>query len=153
MSKVLFLCTANLYRSRFCEHWFNHLAPEACPAWTASSRALAVERHGGYRGAIYMGSVDVLTRLGVPLPTEHRRPAAATQADLDAADHVVAMKAGEHRALLEVQFGTWCSRHLDGVEFWDVADYGLMEERAAFAALEANVADLCRRLGTTASLL
>ena len=69
------------------------------------------------------------------------------QADLDGADHIVAMKAGEHRSLLEAQFAAWCSRHLDRVEFWDVADYGLMEEDAAFAALEGNVADLCRRLG------
>ena len=52
MSTVLFVCTANYYRSRFAEHLFNHLAGPAQSQWTASSRGVATELGAGNVGPI-----------------------------------------------------------------------------------------------------
>ena len=41
MNAVLFLCTGNYYRSRFCEEYFNHLAQGHSLPWRADSRGLA----------------------------------------------------------------------------------------------------------------
>ncbi len=40
---VLFLCTGNYYRSRFAEHFFNHVAVREGLAWQADSRGLDVK--------------------------------------------------------------------------------------------------------------
>ena len=42
MSTVLFLCSANYYRSRFAEHFFNWLAEINGMPWRADSRGLMV---------------------------------------------------------------------------------------------------------------
>ena len=59
MKQVLFLCSANFYRSRFAEHLFNHLAPEAGLKWRAQSRGLMVG-HWGDVGPISHYTVDAL---------------------------------------------------------------------------------------------
>ena len=41
MNNLLFLCTGNYYRSRFCEEYFNHLAQGHSLPWRADSRGLA----------------------------------------------------------------------------------------------------------------
>jgi len=46
MKQVLFLCSANYYRSRFAEYLFNWLAPQRGLLWRAESRGLEVDRWG-----------------------------------------------------------------------------------------------------------
>ena len=46
MKQVLFLCSANYYRSRFAEHLFNWLAPKRKVRWRADSRVLEWDRWG-----------------------------------------------------------------------------------------------------------
>lgn len=41
MKNLLFLCTGNYYRSRFCEEYFNHRAVRHGLIWRADSRGLA----------------------------------------------------------------------------------------------------------------
>lgn len=41
MKNLLFPCTGNYYRSRFCEEYFNHQARRHGLAWRADSRGLA----------------------------------------------------------------------------------------------------------------
>jgi protein-tyrosine phosphatase len=89
MNRVLFLCSANYYRSRFAEHLFNWLASKADLPWRADSRGLS-SGHGANIGPISRYAVDGLTLWGVPINGEHRHPMLLTLTDLTASDLVVA---------------------------------------------------------------
>jgi protein-tyrosine phosphatase len=142
MKQVLFLCTANYYRSRFAEHLFNWLAPQAGLRWSADSRALDPGPWDNI-GAISRYAVEGLRSLGVPLDAAPRRPRPLALADLACADLVIAVKEAEHRSLMARQFPLWTER----VEYWHIDDLDCADPCEAIPALEAKVRDLIERLG------
>ena len=95
--KVIFVCSANYYRSRYAEYYFNWLAGREQLGWQADSRGLMVGTWGNI-GPISCYTLDALERRGIPLEGEPRDPQALTLADLAEADLVVAVKETEHRA-------------------------------------------------------
>src|SRR5882724_2688980 len=116
---VLFLCTGNYYRSRFAEVLFNSMAGEMGLAWTASSRALALERGMNNVGPMADSAVKALEGLGIRAPEAvTRMPAQVTRDDLERATRIVALKLDEHRPLLQERFPAWTEK----VEFWIVDD-------------------------------
>lgn len=141
MKQVIFLCSANYYRSRFAEHFFNWLASQEGLAWRADSRGLLVG-HWGDIGCISSYTVEALQARGVPVQGEHRLPRPLTLADLGQADLVVAVKEAEHRSLMEKQFPLWCDR----VEYWHVDDLDCATPEEALPVLEGCVRRLVERL-------
>lgn len=105
---VLFLCTANYYRSRFAEHYFNALATSRGLTWQAASRGLRLNVED--YGPIYHHTVSYLTARGIALPADHRYPLAVEAADLEAAHLIVAVKEAEHRPLLTRNFPAWAEK-------------------------------------------
>src|SRR5208283_4181241 len=101
--KVIFVCSANYYRSRYAEHYFNWLAIREQLGWRADSRGLMVGTWGNI-GLISQHTVDALQERGIPLEDPTREPKALTLADLAEADLIVAVKEAEHRALMAEQF-------------------------------------------------
>jgi protein-tyrosine phosphatase len=140
MKQVLFICTGNYYRSRFAEILFNSVAARMGLPWRASSRGLALERGAGNLGPMAAGAVAALERMGIrPGESWTRFPAAATEADLAAAQRIVALKQAEHLPLLEERFPGWVGK----VEFWHVED-----APEALAAIEKEMmAFVARVLG------
>jgi len=105
MRSVLFLCTGNYYRSRFAEELFNFLAPQACAGWTAASRGIAVDLGHANVGPIAMATVRALQERGVNFErSDARAPLQLRIADLDEADHIVALKRAEHFPLMGERF-------------------------------------------------
>ncbi len=141
MKQVFFLCSANYYRSRFAEHFFNHLASATGLNWQAQSRGLMVGYWGNV-GPISEFTVDALTERGVQLDAHHRHPQPLTEADLLHVDLVVAVKEVEHRPLIKEQFAGWEDR----VEYWDVDDLDCATPDVALPYLEERVRDLVARL-------
>ncbi len=113
---VIFVCTANYYRSRFSEYLFNHLAEQWGLAWRATSRGLQTWMVDGL-GPISEHTVERLRELGVSCDAE-RYPRPLTETDLETADLVVAVKEGEHRVMMRQQFPAWEDR----IEYWNVDD-------------------------------
>jgi protein-tyrosine phosphatase len=145
MKRVLFLCSANYYRSRFAEHLFNHLAPEAGLNWRAESRGLLVGFWGDV-GPISDFTVDALKARGIPVDDDHRDPQALTLADLADSELVVAVKEREHRPLMSQQFSDWADR----IEYWDVDDLDCATPDVALPYLEHRVRALVARLHSAA---
>lgn len=145
MKQVLFLCSANYYRSRFAEHLFNHLAPEAGLDWRADSRGLMVGYWGDV-GAISDYTVEALRSRGIALCNGHRHPQALTLTDLANSELVVAVKECEHRPLMSQQFADWAER----VEYWDVDDLDCATPDEALPYLERRVRALVARLQSAA---
>jgi protein-tyrosine phosphatase len=108
MNTVLFLCTGNYYRSRFAEELFNFLAPAQCPGWSAVSRGIAVDLGSRNVGPIANATVRALQDRGVSFdPDRARMPLQLQTADLEEADHIIALKYAEHFPLMGERFPRW----------------------------------------------
>jgi len=141
--KVIFVCSANYYRSRYAEHYFNWLANQQHLGWKADSRGLRVGFWGNI-GPISRHAVDALQRRGIPLDEEPREPKALTLTDLSEADLIVALKEAEHRTLMAEQFPIWKDR----IEYWHIDDLDCAEACEALPHLEIQIRTLIERLQT-----
>ena len=141
LRKVIFVCSANYYRSRYAEHYFNWLAEREKLGWKADSRGLMVGNWGNI-GAISRHTADAVERRGIPLDADPRDPKPLTLDDLAEADLVVAVKEAEHRELVAQQFPHWEDR----VEYWHVDDLDCAESHEALPHLEQQIHALVERL-------
>lgn len=117
MTKILFLCTGNYYRSRLAEIYFNHHAEAERKPWRAESRGLNI-RPGVNPGAISPYTLKWLEEQRIPLPEIMRMPIPVQEADFWKADRVIAVKEQEHRAMIEANFPHWQKK----VEYWTIHD-------------------------------
>jgi protein-tyrosine phosphatase len=138
---IIFVCTANYYRSRFSEHLFNRLAEAHGLRWRATSRGLRTWMADGY-GPIASFTVDRQAARGIHLNGNIRFPVPLSEADLRSADLVVAMKEAEHRAMMQDQFPAWADR----IEYWHVDDIDCAPPDDALPVCEACVEALVERL-------
>ncbi len=144
MSAVLFLCSGNYYRSRFAEIYFNWIARQRNCAWMATSRGL--DLYAGNPGPVSVYTRARVEQLGIAPESPWRAPQALVVEDLESADHVVAVKATEHRPLLAKLFPAWLER----VEFWEVHDLDCCTPDETLAHLEREVTALLDRLADAA---
>jgi protein-tyrosine phosphatase len=135
---VLFLCTANYYRSRFAELVFNDLAARAHILPRADSAGLLPECAARNIGRISPHAIEGLRARGVAVPDPVRPPRDVTELDLDRARLVVALKESEHRPLLRLRF----PRFETIVCFWDVSDVYDCPPADALALIEKHVREL-----------
>jgi len=141
--KLLFLCTANYYRSRFAEIVFNKLAGEAGLDWVAFSRAVAIERGERWNvGPISRHTREACQARGIVIPEPISFPQQARDEDFAQAQRVVALKEAEHRPYIEQRFADWKDR----VEYWHVHDLDGSGPEQACGEIERHVADLVREL-------
>src|SRR5690349_699175 len=138
--RILFLCTGNYYRSRFAESFFNWHAAQRGLQWTAESRGLALD--GWNYGPISRYTVNRLKELGIAHDPDPRFPLPVSEADLAAADHIVAVKESEHRPLVVRKFPAWSDR----IEYWHVHDLDRSTPDDAFPHLERELYRLIDRL-------
>ncbi len=148
MKVVLFLCTANYYRSRFAEEMFNYLAPVKCPGWVAVSRGIAVDLGNSNVGPIATQTVSALHQRGVNLDRQSARmPLQLKLSDLNDADHVVALNYTEHFPLIKNRFHSRLTiNDIARMEYWDVRDIGSMAPELALQFIEERLVDLMTRL-------
>jgi protein-tyrosine-phosphatase len=139
---VLFLCTGNYYRSRFAEELFNHSADRAGIAWTATSRALAIERGVRNVGPLSRYVLQALEARGIAARGANRMPQPCSVQDMQTADLIVALMEAEHRPLLFERFPDW----VDKADYWHVGDIDVAPPEAALSAVSDNVATLIQRL-------
>jgi protein-tyrosine phosphatase len=141
MKQVLFLCSANYYRSRFAEHFFNWLAGQEGLEWRADSRGLDVDPSANI-GRISRHTVEALAARAIPVEGEHRYPKRLIAADLVNADLVVAVKEAEHRAMMARQFPQW----VDRIEYWHIDDLDCALPEESMPVLESTLRALVARL-------
>ncbi|HZP77053.1 MAG TPA: low molecular weight phosphatase family protein [Pseudolabrys sp.] len=142
MKTVLFLCTGNFYRSRFAEELFNDLAIREGLAWRAGSRALALERGVNNIGTISPFALSALAERGVPVRDGGRTPTQCSAQDLEAADHIVALKETEHRPLMRARYPAFEAR----VEYWEVHDIDIAPPQLALSLIDRQIAALLVQL-------
>jgi protein-tyrosine phosphatase len=95
----------NYYRSRFAEEIFNFVAPIECRGWTAVSRGIAVDLGINNLGPIARSTTQALQKQGISFnPRLARMPLQLEIADLESANHIVALKEAEHFPLMQNDF-------------------------------------------------
>jgi protein-tyrosine phosphatase len=141
-NRILFLCTGNYYRSRFAEIVFNDLAHRYGLAWSAFSRALAIEKGGCNVGPIspFTRKACVARGLAIPEPTPF--PCGVHADDFASAARVIAMKEAEHRRYMCEKFPDWEPR----VEYWHVHDLDAAPFEHACAQVEQHIVELVQEL-------
>ncbi len=143
MNHLLFLCTGNYYRSRFCETYFNHLAGLQALTWRADSRGLApditVFRNPG---PLSPYTRQALNRLGVSYEAQLRDPLSAQPHDWAKAHRVIALSRLEHQPMVEQFFPADAAR----VEYWEVGDLPVAPPDAALEHMTCAVQELMAAL-------
>ena len=135
---VLFICTGNIFRSRFAEAVFNHQAEEAALGWCAFSRGLdpgvtdfdGVSRH--------LQEALELRNIASHHTAANKTPLIAD--DLGMAHLIIALSEQQHRPVIAERFPDW----LDQCNFWDIADHDELAQEDAAIAIEAEVTTLVR---------
>jgi protein-tyrosine phosphatase len=139
---LLFLCTANYYRSRFAELLFNARATGQRIPWRADSRGIATEFGASNIGPIFPAVVAALKSHGIEVGANPRFPIQVREDDFARADRVVVLDETEHRPYLEKRFPAWANR----VEYWHVPDLHAAEAPAALDAIGQQVDRLMEQL-------
>ena len=142
MPKLLFLCTANYYRSRFAEMLFNHLAAQHQLNWTADSRGIATNLGADNTDVISEHTTNGLRSRGVVIGNDHRSPIQVETEDFERADLVIALYEQEHRPYMERWFPDWADR----IEYWHVGDLHVTTADEALPVADAEVRALVQRL-------
>lgn len=142
MRKLLFLCTANYYRSRFAEMLFNHLAAERQLNWIADSRGIATILGADNTDVISEHTLHRLRGHGVGVQTNHRSPIQVEPQDFERADLVIALDEQEHRPYMRRWFPDWADR----IEYWQVGDLHITTADEALSLAEHEVGALVKRL-------
>jgi protein-tyrosine phosphatase len=140
MREVLFLCTGNYYRSRYAEALFNHEAARRGLPWRAFSRGLAT--HLAPPGGLSPHTTRRLQDRAIPAAHTGPDPVQVSEADLERAARIVALKETEHRPLLALLHPAWENR----VEYWEISDLDSAVPEDALAAIEAHVTALLNEL-------
>jgi protein-tyrosine phosphatase len=145
MQKLLFLCTANYYRSRFAEMFFNHLAVERQLTWVADSRGIATVLGADNLDVISEHTIEGLRSRGVSVKPNHRPPIQVEAADFEKADLVIALDEDEHRPYMQRWFPSWVEK----IEYWKVGDLHITTAEQALALADQEVRRLIQRLATS----
>ncbi len=139
--KLLFLCTANYYRSRYCELLFNHYAEQHGLNWRADSRGILASLHNN-PGPIYSVVVNRLEKMGVNPEKKHRYPLQLTEKDLEQAQVTIALKEAEHHLMMKRLFPKWA----DQISYWHIHDIDVESPEAALPEIDKMMALLIRAL-------
>lgn len=143
MSRVLFLCTGNYYRSRYAEITFNHHARSLGVPWRANSRGLMVDIFGVFNaGSIARQTRSRLGELAIVCPTIERAPLQVDEADFTSAALVVALKEAEHRQMMRNRFPAWEEK----IDYWHIDDLGDGPVEDALAGIDREIQALLTRL-------
>ena len=143
MNRLLFLCTANYYRSRFAEQYFNHHARLQGLAWQADSKALTRDpAFEGVEGPMSEHTVRYLIDIGLT-PDQGRFPARVEDDHFDQYHRVIAASRDEHRPMMMDHF----PHRADSIDYFTVEYLHIYGPNQALPTLAASLDSLLLELG------
>jgi protein-tyrosine phosphatase len=142
LRRLLFLCGANHYLSRFCEELFNHYATARRLPWQGLSRALLEAPATRNPGPMSPFALAQLRKRGVLALNQLRLPLPVNAFDFETSDLVIAMHEDTHRPIVESHW----ARYAGTVRYWHVPDTDSLAPRPALALAEGQLDALMNEL-------
>ncbi len=138
---ILFLCTANYYRSRYSELLFNYYAGEYGLNWKADSRGLLASLHNN-PGPIYDVVTNRLENMGIRTGAVHRYQIQLEEKDLEKADWTIALKQAEHLDMMKRLFPGWAEQ----ITYWHIHDIDVEPPEIALPEIDIEIRKLITSL-------
>ena len=139
MQKILFVCTANIFRSRFSEEVYNHLAANMNLSSQAFSAGLMV---GNYKTrTIYSPALEKLKLLNIVPRRKDELSIHINDLDLKQFDQVICMDKSEHQPMVRKNKNLI---NLD-IEYWDIVDEPLVSRNISLPQCYTKVENLVNR--------
>ena len=139
---VLFVCTANLYRSRVAEALFNHHAQARSLGWCAFSRGLdprMTEMDG-----LAPHAETALRDLQIERHHTAATKTPLTAEDLAMAHLIIAMSREEHQPMIQSKFPEWAEQF----NFWEIEDTHLLPAEKAVPQIAQVVGELVEEISS-----
>ena len=139
MQKILFVCTANIFRSRFSEEVYNHLAKSLNLPFRSFSAGLMV---GYYKTrTIYAPALEQLELLNIVPKRKDELSIHINDLDLGQFDQVICMDKNEHQPMVRK------NKNLINlnIEYWDIVDEPLVSRNISLPQCYTKVENLVNR--------
>ena len=138
MHRVLFVCTANIFRSRFSEEVYNHFAGQLDIPSEAFSAGLRV---GDYIiRKIYRPALKQLEYFNIEPQREDELSVHINDLDLRDYHKIICMDEEEHRPMVEM------NKHLNkfNIEYWNIVDEPMVSSEISLPACYNKVKGLIK---------
>lgn len=136
MYKILFVCTANIYRSRFSEEVYNHTAIKNNLYTKAFSAGLMV---GSYKTRkIYQPALKELDRLNIKPIRAEEYSIHVDDVDLKNYDMIICMDEKEHRPMVESN-SNFKERN---IIYWNIVDEPLVSSNISLPRCYQKIQEL-----------
>lgn len=136
---ILFICTGNIYRSRYAQALFNFYAPNYALRWEAFSRGTAASNAAGFLSPYVK---EALIQKNIPLFHAGKDPTQLTLNDLQKATLRIALREEEHKEALRKLFPGWENKCF----YWQIADVDLLPPNQALNRIEKSILELLETL-------
>ena len=140
MQKILFVCTANIYRSRFSEEVFNHLAMKKNISSRAFSAGLMVGNYTSRK--IYYPALKKLKLLNITPLRKDELSIHIDDVKLKDFNKIICMDKNEHQPMVNE------NKKLKNIEidYWDIIDEPLVPSNISLPKCFSKVQDLIKNI-------
>ena len=140
MHKVLFVCTANIFRSRFSEEVYNHLADQKNLPTSAFSAGLKV---GAYlTRKIYKPALDKLKLLKIKPLRSNDLSIHINELTLTDYKKIICLDKNEHKPMVEQNIKL---KNIE-VEYWDIIDEPMVSSNISLPKCYMKIEELIRQV-------
>ena len=136
MHKVLFVCTANIFRSRFSEEVYNHFAKKLDIPSEAFSAGLRVGEYTTRK--IYTPALQQLKYYNINPSRKDDLSIHINDLDLNVYDMIICMDEVEHRPMVEMND----QLNKINIDYWNIVDEPIVSSKVSLPACFDKVKDL-----------
>ena len=136
MHKVLFVCTANIFRSRFSEEVYNHFAKKLNIPSEAFSAGLRVGEYTTRK--IYTPALQQLKYYNINPFRKDDLSIHINDLDLNVYDMIICMDEVEHRPMVEMND----QLNKTNIDYWNIVDEPMVSSKVSLPVCFDKVKDL-----------
>ena len=136
MHKVLFVCTANIFRSRFSEEVYNHFAKKLNIPSEAFSAGLRVGEYTTRK--IYTPALQQLKYYNINPYRKDDLSIHINDLDLNVYDMIICMDEVEHRPMVEMND----QLNKINIDYWNIVDEPMVSSKVSLPVCFDKVKDL-----------
>ena len=140
MHKVLFVCTANIFRSRFSEEVYNHFAKKLDIPSEAFSAGLRVGEYTTRK--IYTPALQQLKYYKINPSRKDDLSIHINDLDLNVYDMIICMDEVEHRPMVEMND----QLNKTNIDYWNIVDEPMVSSKVSLPVCFDKVKDLVTRV-------